>query len=152
MLIEQIVGNGHRLFVPLRVAGLVAAEQKQRRAARIKRVEHSQVPVLYLASQLLPVRVAGSGNHVRIEGGAGFGPRSCNSSTLALVSTCSSGDKEFHQVSNRRGTGRPMPCFKYSVLGIVRRGNNDLAIHPQRVGGRGFQPFHSMIPIKPGDG
>ena len=49
MLIEQIVGNGHRLVVPLRIAGLVAAEQKQRRAARIKRVEHSQVPVLYLA-------------------------------------------------------------------------------------------------------
>jgi len=49
MLIEQIVGNGHRLVVPLRIAGLIAAEQKQRRVARIKRVQHSQAPVLYLA-------------------------------------------------------------------------------------------------------
>jgi len=72
MLIEQIVGNGHRLVVPLRIAGLVAAEQKQRRTARVQRVEHSQVPVLYLASQLLPVRVAGSGNHVRMRAGQGW--------------------------------------------------------------------------------
>jgi hypothetical protein len=40
MSIEQIIGNRHKLVVPLWIASLVAAEQKQRRAARIESVEH----------------------------------------------------------------------------------------------------------------
>ncbi|HMD18358.1 MAG TPA: hypothetical protein VKH18_16950 [Terriglobales bacterium] len=64
MFVEQIVGDGHEPVVPLWIARLIAAEQEQRRAARIKRVEHPQVAVLHLASQLLRVGVPGSRNHI----------------------------------------------------------------------------------------
>ena len=69
MPIEQIVGNRHKLLVPVWIAGLVAAEQKQRRAPRIKRIQHPQVAFLHFAPQLLHVGVAGSGNHVGMRPG-----------------------------------------------------------------------------------
>ena len=71
MLIEQIVSDRNELLVPVGIAGLIAAEQEQRGAARVKRVQDPQLAILHFAAQLLHVGVAGGGNHVGMRPGQG---------------------------------------------------------------------------------
>jgi len=58
MLIEEPIRNWHELFIPVIVAGLVPADQKQRGAAWIKCEQHTKRPSGMLNDKFLHIGMA----------------------------------------------------------------------------------------------
>src|SRR5207237_4245744 len=69
--VKQIICYRHKALIPLWIASLVSANQENRRAPRVKRIENTQLPLVHLATQFLHVGMPRADDGVRVRPGHG---------------------------------------------------------------------------------